>query len=254
MGRWQRTACGAAMGRMTVEHGLAEGSEFHHFARGFGAMVPLWFAALPSGLAYGIAAHAAGLSAALTQLFSLLVFSAAGQIGALAVIGSGASPIMAIGTVMLLNVQLVLLGLTIGRRLRPAWPLRLLVTPFLTDGAFAVAAARGPLRLATILGAGLSMYVAWNLGTAAGIVAGQAIADVRRFGSDFTLPLVFLALLVPLLRTRVAVYVASAAGATTLLLEQFAPAGLAIFGAAVVASTVGTLASSRATHGKDGAA
>ena len=78
-------------------------------------------------------------------------------------------------------------------------------------------------------------------GTAAGIVIGQAFAEVDRFGSDFTLPLVFLALLIPLLRTRVAVYVALTAGATTLLLGRIAPPGFAIFGAALAASTVGAL-------------
>ena len=115
-----------------------------HFVRGFGVMLPLWLAALPSGFAYGIAAQGAGLGPATTQLFSLLVFSAAGQIGALALFSTGGSPLAAIGTVMLLNIQLLLLGLTIGRRLRPTWPTRLALAPFLTDGAFAVAATRGP--------------------------------------------------------------------------------------------------------------
>jgi len=212
------------------------------FARGFVAMLPLWFAALPSGLAYGIAAHSAGLSGVTTQLFSLLVFSAAGQIGALALFGTGTPPLVSIGAVMILNAQLLLLGLTIGRQLRPAWPTRLLLAPFLTDGAFAVAAARGSLRLSTLFGAGLSMYLAWNMGTAAGIAAGHAIPDVRRFGIDFTLPLVFLALLIPLVRTRTTVFVVLTAGVTTVLLGQIAASGVAILGAGLIASAVGSAA------------
>ncbi len=190
------------------------------FKEGFVAMFALWSAALPTGLAYGVAAHDAGLSAVAAQLFSLLLFSTAGQIGALTLLGAGVSPLVATGAVLTLNTQLLLLGLTIGRHLRPPWPQRLLLAFFLTDGTFAVAVSRGPLRLPTLFGAGVSMYIAWNTGTVAGSFAGDAIPDVRRFGIDFTLPLVFLALLIPLVRTRAALLVVLTAGATTLLLGR----------------------------------
>jgi predicted branched-subunit amino acid permease len=230
--------------KVVIERPLVrEGGAVRYFMQGFIAMIPLWFAALPSGSAYGLAAHSAGFSPATTQVLSLLVFSAAGQIGALALFTSGAAPLVSIGTVVILNAQLLLLGLTIGRQLHPTWATRLLLAPFLTDGAFAVAAARGPLRLPALLGAGLSMYVAWNVGTAVGIAAGQLLPDPARFGSDFALPLVFLALLIPLIRTWATLYVALAAGAMTLLLEHFISTGLAILGAALVASTVGTVSS-----------
>ena len=206
-------------------------------------MLPLWLAAIPSGLAYGVAAHGVGLDAATTQLFSLLVFSAAGQVGALALFASDASPLAAIGTVLILNAQLLLLGLAIGRQLRPAWPTRLLLAPFLTDGAFAVAASRGPLRPATLLGAGVSMYVAWNAGTALGIATGRAFPALQRPGIDFTLPLIFLALLIPLVRTRAALLVALTVGAATFLLGRIVPTGLAILGAAILGSAVGVGAS-----------
>jgi predicted branched-subunit amino acid permease len=216
-----------------------EGGWRRHFAGGFVAMLPLWFAALPSGLAYAIAAQGAGLGPATAQLFSLLAFSAAGQIGTLVSIGTGAPPAVAIGTAILLNGQLLLLGLTIGRQLRPTWASRLLLAPLLTDGAFAVVAARGPLRLSALSGAGLSMYIAWNAGTAAGLVAGRAIPDLHRFGGDFALPMVFLALLVPLVRSRATLYVALTAGLTTLLLGRIATTGIAILGAGLLASAVG---------------
>lgn len=225
-----------------------------HFAGGFVAMLPLWFAALPSGLAYAIAAHGAGLSAVTTQLFSLLVFSAAGQISTLALIGTETRPSVAIGTALLLNGQILLLGLTVGRQLRPTWASRLVLAPFLTDGAFAVIAARGPLRLPALFGAGLSMYMAWNMGTAAGIIAGNTIPDVHRFGSDFTLPLVFLALLIPLIRTRTTVYVALTAGMMTLFLGHIAAPSITILGAGLVASAVGAMLSSRAAQAARGKA
>ena len=45
--------------------------------------------AIPSGIAYGVAAHGAGLGPGETQLMSLVVFSAAAQVGAVALLGAG---------------------------------------------------------------------------------------------------------------------------------------------------------------------
>src|SRR2546423_15475872 len=87
------------------------------FGRGYLALLPLWSGAIPAGIAYGVAARAGGLGVMETQLMSLVVFSAAGQIGAVSLLASGASPVLLIGTVMALNAQLLLLGLAIGRQL-----------------------------------------------------------------------------------------------------------------------------------------
>src|SRR5215212_8870193 len=124
---------------------------------GFIAMLPLWTGAIPVGIAYGIAARDAGLSAAQTQLMSLVVFSAAGQVSALSSLKEGAPLLVVVGTALALNAQLPLLGLAVARRTRPGWPGRLLAASLLTDGAFGIAAARGALRLPVLVGAGASM-------------------------------------------------------------------------------------------------
>lgn len=80
------------------------------FRRGFAAMVPLWMGAVPVGIAYGVAAGDAGLTPAETQLMSLLVFSAAAQVGAVEALTAGASPWLLVGTAMALNLQLLLFG------------------------------------------------------------------------------------------------------------------------------------------------
>ena len=209
------------------------------FRRGFVGMMPLWVAAIPSGIAFGVAARGAGLGAIEAQLMSLLVFSAAGQVGALALLDAGLPRPLLIGTAMILNAQLLLLGLTVGRRLRPRWPARLGAAFFLTDAAFAVAAGAGRLRLPVIVGAGVSMYLAWNGGTALGLTVGERLLAIRGLGIDFVLPLIFLALLIPLLRSRPALGVAIIAGGGTLLLARFIPSGLAVLGAGLVASLCG---------------
>lgn len=209
------------------------------FRRGFVGLLPLWVAAILSGIAFGVAARGAGLSALDAQLMSLLVFSAAGQVGALALLDQGLPPPFLIGTAMILNAQLLLLGLAAGRRLRPRWPARLGTAFLLTDAAFAVAAGAGRLRLPVIVGAGCSMYLAWNGGTALGLAVGRQLLAIRGLGLDFVLPLIFLALLIPLLRSRGALGVALIAGACTIILARFMPSGLAVLLAGLAASLCG---------------
>ena len=140
---------------------------------------------------------------------------------------------------MILNAQLLLLGLTAGRRTRPRWRARLLAAFFLTDGAFAIAAGQGRLRLPVLIGAGVSMYTAWNGGTALGLIAGRALLAVRGLGIDFVLPLIFLALLIPLVRSRPALAVAVIAGIGTVILARAMPSGLAVLVAGITASLCG---------------
>ena len=209
------------------------------FARGFVALLPLWAGAIPSGIAYGVAATSAGLDRVETQLMSLVVFSAAGQVGAVALLEAGAPAALLIGTALALNAQLPLLGLTVGRQLRSRRAVRPVVAFFLTDGAYGVAVGRGPLRLPTLLGAGVSMYIAWNGGTALGAAAGDVLPDPRRLGVDFVVPLTFLAVLVPLVRGRAAVVTALVAGLTALLLMRLAPGGVAVLAAGLAGSVAG---------------
>src|SRR3954451_16591875 len=212
------------------------------FGRGYLALLPLWSGAIPAGLAYGVAARAAGLSGVETQLMSLVVFSAAGQIGAVSLLAGGSSPLLLIGTVMALNAQLLLLGVAIGRQLRLSWLQRLLAAWLLTDGAYGVSLGVGPLRLATLLGAGASMYSGWNIGTALGAGLGATLANPRAFGIDLVAPLAFLAVLVPLVRSRPALLVTVVAGLTALLLIRVAPGGVAVLGAGLVGCAVGAWA------------
>jgi len=209
------------------------------FWRGFVAILPLWAGAVPIGIAYAVAAHSAGLAYPIIQLLSVTVFSAAAQVSAIALLSAGAPPIVIVGTAIALNAQLPLLGLAVGQQLRLSWPQRLAVASVLTDGAYGVSAARAPLLLPLLLGAGVSMFVAWNAGTALGALAGGALPDPRRAGVDLVAPLTFLAVLAPLVRTRTTALVVSVAGVTALALAQVAPGGAAVLGAGLAGCAAG---------------
>jgi predicted branched-subunit amino acid permease len=210
------------------------------FARGALALLPLWAGAIPAGVAFGVAARHAGLGPVATQLMSLLVFSAPGQMGAVSLLGAGISPGVLVASVVALNVQLLLLSIAVGRQLRPSVRQRPFVAWLLTDGAYGIAAGDGRLSVPSLLGAGASMYVAWNLGTALGSALGDALGDPRRFGVDLVVPLAFVSVLVPLLRTGADRMVALTSGLVALLLTRSAPLGVVVLGAATVGAAVGT--------------
>lgn len=209
------------------------------FRHGFAAMLPLWLGAIPVGVAYAVAARAAGIDPPVAQLMSLTVFSAAAQLSAVALIASGAAWPLIAGTALALNAQAVLLGLAAARQTRPSLRARLLAAALLTDAAYAFTAAGRRFTLAGLLGAGASMYLAWNLGTALGLVAGEALPSSRGLGLDFVAPLMFLIVLVPLVRGRATLCAVAVAAVCAWLLPRAAPGGMAVLGAGLAGSLAG---------------
>jgi predicted branched-subunit amino acid permease len=227
---------------LATDHTKTWRSQFHE---GFMAMLPLWAGAIPSGIAYGVAARAVGVGALDAQIMSLTVFTAAGQITAISLIGEGGRLITTFVTVMAVNAQIPLLGIAAARHLHPTRFQKLQLSLLLTDGAFGIAAARQPLRHYVLVGAGASMYLGWNIGTALGLTAGGAIGDPTSSGLDFVVPLSFLAVLVPLIRDRSTVMTVLAAAAVAVIVVQFAPIGVAILAAGIAGSAVGIATSRR---------
>jgi predicted branched-subunit amino acid permease len=200
-------------------------------------------------MAFGVAARNAGLGAGEAQLMSLVVFSAAGQIGAVTLLATATPIALLVATVMALNAQLLLLSVTVGRLLKLSWTQCLVAAWFLTDGAYGVVAGRGQLSLPALLGSGVSMFVAWNLGTALGSVVGDALTTPRRLGIDLIVPLTFLAVLIPLVGTRAAGLGVLVSALLALLLTRLLPVGVAVLGAGLAGSVAGAWWDSRRPGG-----
>jgi len=224
----------------TTAHG-DESTTRSQFWRGFLSLMPLWTGAIPVGVAYAVAAHDAGLSPVQTQLMSLTVFSAAAQFSAVSLFAHHTPIVVMVVTAITLNLQLFLFGLTAARDSRPTMRRRFLTAYFLTDGAFAIAVGRGGrIRIPVLLGAGVSMFSAWNAGTLIGAAAGAILPDLSRFGVDFVAPLTFLAVLVPLLRSKPALLTLLVAATTTLILTRVTTTGVAVLGAGLTGSVSGS--------------
>ena len=209
------------------------------FRHGFRAMMPLWLGVAPFAFAYAVLARDAGLSLVETQALSLLVFAGSAQVSAVGLIGRGAGGLEVVLTTFLLNVRHVLYGMSLGRVVPMTRRQRVIGAYLLTDEAYGVSVARDARSFPFVLGTEVSLFVVWNATTFAGSLVGGVVPDPERLGVDFVFPVAFLALLVPLLRLRVDITVAVAAGVTAWLLAKWAPGGLPVLGAGVSGALVG---------------
>jgi 4-azaleucine resistance transporter AzlC len=152
---------------------------------------------------FGVGSVAAGGSIAQTCAMSLLVFTGASQLSAVAVIAGGGSVGSALGGALVLAARNGVFGLTMSRRLKGRLPTRLLAAQLTIDETTAMATAQTDPALQRIAFwvTGVSLYICWNLGTLVGALAGNAI-DPKRFGLDAAIPSAFVAVLWPHLHNR----------------------------------------------------
>ena len=206
-------------------------------------MLPLSLAVLPWGVLFGSLAVQRGFSWLEAQLFSAVIFGGAVQIVTVELIADQASLLTVLFSAFVISSRHFLYGLTLRERLSPK-PLRwrLGLGFLLTDELFALSGDRrayqNKFRLYYALGAGGSFYLAWNLWTFIGIVAGASLPDLTELGLDFAIAATFIALVVPEIKslaTLVSVLVA-AISAVAFSLWQFE---LGLVCAAVVAMFAG---------------
>lgn len=201
-------------------------------------MLPLWLGVVPFGLAYAVTARDAGLTLLETQALSILVFAGSAQVSAVGLFGRGVGGVEIVLTTLLLNVRHVLYGLALGPQLRLRGGRRVAAAYLLTDEAFGIVAARRERSFAFVLGVEASLFVSWNLATLGGALVGASI-DPTAIGADVVFPLAFLALLVPLVRTRIDLGVAVAAGTLAWAISRVAAGGVPILAAGVGCSLLG---------------
>ncbi len=208
-------------------------------------MIPLWVGVVPFGLAYAVSARSAGLSLLETQLMSLFVFAGSAQFSAAGLFLINASSVSLVLTTFIINARHLLYSLSLGQRATYTWGRQAISAFFLTDEAFGIVTSQGNYGFAFLLGAELSLYGAWNLSTFLGALVGEVVPDPTVLGADFVFPVAFLALLIPLLRSRLDLAVAAGAGVAALLLAGQIGSGLAILITGVGGSLLGAWLSGR---------
>lgn len=190
------------------------------FRDGFRATLPLWPGGVLFGIVYAVAARAAGLSPLETLAMSVFVHAGAAQFAATGLIAGGAGPLAVTLATAITNARHLLMGASVAPWVRGhPWPWRLFYAWHLSDESYGLAMARflaGNGTPAYALGANLGMIPAWVGGAVLGLAAGGAIPPAWTAATNLVGPLIFLALLVPLLRSWRAVLVAFVSGVLAL--------------------------------------
>jgi 4-azaleucine resistance transporter AzlC len=169
-------------------------------------------------------------------VMSALVFAGGAQFGATAVLADGGGVGAAIVAGVLLNARFLPMGASVAPSLRGGRLRRALVGQAVNDASWAMARRTGGrYDRHVMIGATLVQYPAWLLGTALGVLAGDAIGDPERFGLDAIFPAFFLVLLAEEVRRPGAVRTALAGAAIALALIPVAPAGVPVLAASLAA-------------------
>ena len=198
------------------------------FLSGIKAELPILLGVIPFGLIYGVLALDAGISAAASQGMSSIIFAGSAQFIFTQLYAGGAPVLVLIATGAVVNLRHALYSASIApymKHLPARW--KWLLAYLLTDEAYAVAIThyRTSDDLADqdsignkhwfTLGAGLALWTAWQLSTAAGIFLGAQIP--ASWSLDFAVALTFIALVVPALKDRADVAAAITAGVVSIL-------------------------------------
>jgi 4-azaleucine resistance transporter AzlC len=206
------------------------------YAAGARAILPLSPAVVLFGASFGVLARSAGFDPVASIVMSATTFAGSAQFAVVSVFAAGGTVVAAIAAAVLLNARYGPMGLAAARSFRGGAPRRVVESQLLVDESWAVSQEEGRFDIRRMLGAGMVLYVGWLGGTVVGVVAGGSLGDPATLGLDAAFPALFLALLVPLVRSRRAVAAALAGAGIALLLTPFTPAGVP-----VIAATCGVL-------------
>lgn len=224
------------------------------FRRGMIQALPFLLVLIPFGLLFGVIAQTAGFDVSQTMGFSVLVLAGASQFTAVELLSHDAPVLLVIASALAINLRMAMYSASLVPIIGAARPWeRAFAAYALTDQSFAMAvqnAERRPQatlaqRLAHFWGAAVVICPPWVVATYVGATVGNVIpAD---WPLDFAVPITFLSMVAPMLRTwahlaaatvaiGVALVLAGMPNGTGLLIAG--PAGMCA-GAAVEAWTDG---------------
>lgn len=211
------------------------------FIAGSREVAPSLVGTIPFGLVAGIAAIGAGLTAVQGIALSFLAFSGIAQLVACQLIAAESPFLVIIAAALIVSLRLLMYSAALAPHLAHLdrrW--RLLLSYLMTDQSFASTVHRynepGDRRHKHwhFLGSATTLFVSWQASVITGVLAGAAVP--AEWSLDFVVVLTFLALLVPVVRTR-ADLAAAVVAATTALLAAGLPYRLSL-----VAGSIGGIA------------
>jgi len=221
------------------------------FAEGVRASLPVLLGVAPFGVITGVAMVASGIPPLAAVLMSLAVFAGASMVASAQLLASSTPVLLVILTTLIINLRFMMYSASLRLHFARA-PLRwrLLLGYLTADNVYGLMLQRfsdrpdAPGQLEYFLGAGGSIWLAWQAAVLAGVAIGAGVPASWRL--DFAAPLAFIAMTIPLLRDRAMVAAALAAGVTVIAAHAL-PLKLSVLAAAAVGITAGMLFEKKVT-------
>ena len=196
---------------------------------GVRAALPIAITVPLFGVSFGVLARAADMGVVAPIVMSATTFAGSSQFAVASILDEGGGLVAAIVAALLLNARYAAIGVSVAPLFRGSRLRRLLEAQLIVDESRALSARPdGTFDRRVLLGAGLTLYVTWVLGTVLGVLGGGFLGDPERLGLDAAFPALFLALLAGQLTSRRAVAAALAGGGIALVLLPFTPPGVPI--------------------------
>jgi predicted branched-subunit amino acid permease len=201
------------------------------------------------GVIAGVAMVASGIPPLAAMLMSILVFAGASMVASAQLLASGTPALLVILTTVFINLRFMMYSASLRLHFRNE-PLRwrLAFAYLLADNVYGLTLMRfsdnpqAPGQREFFLGAGVVVWLAWQVAVGAGILIGAGVPASWRL--EFAAPLAFIAMTIPLLRDRAMVAAAIVAGLTVIATHAL-PFKLSIAAAALAGIGAGMLAERR---------
>src|SRR5687767_13425239 len=168
-----------------------------NFTAGARATLPVLLAVIPFGVITGVAMVASGIPPLAAMLMSIVVFAGASMVASAQLLASSTPVLLVVLTTLIINLRFMMYSASLRLHLAHA-PLRwrLLLGYLTADNVYGLMLQRysdhqdEAGKLEYFLGAGSSIWLAWQAAVLAGVVIGAGVPASWRL--DFAAPLAFI--------------------------------------------------------------
>lgn len=178
-----------------------------HFLQGFKAVLPIISGIIPFGAVMGSAFAEANLSFFQAMFMNTTVYAGAAQLATTNLMKLNAATFVVIITGLIINLRFLLYSAAMSPYLKDSTPLIKFLCAFsLTDQSYATMTGNqdkftsNEEAVQFYLGTAVCMMLTWHLSVVAGFIFGNFAP--ASLSLDFAIPLSFVALLVPTLKTK----------------------------------------------------
>ncbi|MGZ9809113.1 AzlC family ABC transporter permease [Pseudoroseicyclus sp. H15] len=224
---------------------MSEPSTGSIFGRGVRDALPFVIVVGPFAFLFGVVSAEAGLNLLEIFSFSFIVVAGASQLAALSVLQDHGTALIAIITGFAVNLRMAMYSASLTPWLGGLPPLKRMFAAYLmVDQTYALSMVRYEQNPGWSLGQRLGYYLGtasvimpvWYVTTIIGALTGQNVPD--SFALDFAMPIAFLSLIAPALRTPAHIAAAFVSIVFALLLAGL-PSGFGLLISAVLAMMAG---------------